>query len=131
MPRAPRPLRKAEHPGHIWALDFQHDATEAGTELRFLTVIDEFTREALAIRVSRSFTADETAELLEALTARYGQPGFIRLDNGPELTAIALRGWCESSEVKTTYIQPGDGIRSHAGLSPSGSEKRGPVSMFT
>lgn len=98
---------KAEHPGHIWALDFQHDATEAGTELRFLNVIDEFTREALAIRVSRSFTADETAELLEALTARYGQPGFIRLDNGPELTAIALRGWCESSEVKTTYIQPG------------------------
>ncbi len=97
----------AEHPGHVWALDFCHDATEAGTELRFLNVIDEFTREALAIRVSRSFTADQTVEVLGALAGKRGFPAFVRMDNGPELTAAALQQWCERAEVATTYIDPG------------------------
>jgi len=101
------PPARAEHPGHVWALDFQHDATVAGVELRFLNVVDEFTREALAIRVSRSFTADQTVEVLGALARERGFPAFVRMDNGPELTAAALQGWCESSEVETTYIDPG------------------------
>lgn len=98
---------KATHPGHVWALDFQHDATEAGVELRFLNVVDEFTREALATDVGRSFTADGTVEVLERLTATHGQPAFVRMDNGPELTAAALQAFCERAEVETTYIEPG------------------------
>ncbi|GIK77433.1 MAG: transposase [Actinomycetes bacterium] len=98
---------RATHPGHVWALDFQHDATEQGIELRFLNVIDEFTREALAVEAARSFTADRTVEVLERLSARHGQPAFVRMDNGPELTALALLAWSERAEVETTYIEPG------------------------
>jgi putative transposase len=98
---------RAEYPGHVWALDFQHDATSAGVELRFLNVVDEFTREALATDVGRSFTADDTVEVLERLAAAHSQPGFVRMDNGPELTALALQAWCERAEVQTTYIEPG------------------------
>ncbi len=97
----------AAYPGHVWALDYCHDATEQGTELRFLNIVDEFTREALAIEVGRSFTADQTVEVLAALAARLGAPANIRSDNGPELTARALRDWCEGSGVKTNYIDPG------------------------
>ncbi len=98
---------RATHPGHVWALDYQHDATSAGVELRFCNVVDEFTREALATDVGRSFTADQTVEVLERLAAAHGQPAFVRMDNGPELTALALQQWCERSEVATTYIDPG------------------------
>lgn len=97
---------KATYPGHVWALDFQHYATEQGIELRFLNVVDEFTREAIATEVSRSFTADRTVEVLERLTTARGQPAFVRMDNGPELTAAALQERCERSEVATTYIEP-------------------------
>lgn len=98
---------RATRPGHVWALDFCHDATDHGIELRFLNVIDEFTREAVAIEVSRSFTADRTVEVLERLARRHGAPAFVRMDNGPELTAAALQAFCERSEVATTYIDPG------------------------
>ncbi|MGI8727876.1 MAG: integrase core domain-containing protein, partial [Solirubrobacterales bacterium] len=100
------PLR-AEYPGHVWALDFQHDATDQGVELRFLNIIDEFTRESLAIEVGRSFTADATVEVLAGLIVRLGAPANIRCDNGPELTAQALQSWCEDSGVATAYIDPG------------------------
>lgn len=98
---------KAEYPGHVWALDYQHDATDQGIELRFLNIVDEFTREALAIEVGRSFTADATVEVLIELVGRLGAPANIRSDNGPELTAAALQDWCEQSEVATNYIEPG------------------------
>lgn len=98
---------KAERPNHVWALDFQHDATEDGRELKFLNVVDEFTREALAIEVDRSIDAEETVAVLKRLAAERGAPANIRADNGPELTAAVLREWCRLGETGTAYIEPG------------------------
>jgi transposase InsO family protein len=98
---------KAQYPGHVWALDFQHDATDQGVELRFLNIVDEFTRESLAIEVGRSFTANATVEVLVGLVARLGAPKNIHCDNGPELTARAVEDWCELEGVATNYIDPG------------------------
>jgi transposase InsO family protein len=104
---APSDRLKAEHPNHVWALDFQHDATDDGRELKFLNVVDEFTREALAIEVDRSIDAEETVRVLERLAAERGAPANIRADNGPELTAAVLREWCGRGEIDTAYIEPG------------------------
>jgi putative transposase len=82
-------------------------ACEIVGQPRSTHVVDEFTREALATDVAHSFTADATVEVLERLAREHGQPAFIRMDNGPELTAQSLAGWCERSEVATTYIDPG------------------------
>jgi putative transposase len=98
---------RAEYPNHVWALDFQHDATEDGRELKFLNVVDEFTREALAIEVDRSIDAEETVAVLERLAAKRGAPANLRADNGPELTAAVLREWCGRGETGTAYIEPG------------------------
>lgn len=98
---------RATHPGHVWALDFQHDATADGRELKFLNVVDEFTREALAICAERTIDADETVAVLERLASERGAPENLRADNGPELTARALREWCELRSTATAYIEPG------------------------
>ena len=98
---------KAEHPNHVLALDFQHDATDDGRELKFLNVLDEFTREALAIEVDRSIDAEETVAVLKRLAAERGAPANLRADNGPELTAAVLREWCGRGEIGTVYIEPG------------------------
>lgn len=98
----------AERPNHVWALDFQTDATADGRQIRLLNVVDEFTREALAIEARRSITAEVTVATLTRLAAERGTlPEFIRMDNGPELTANALRDWCASSATATAYIEPG------------------------
>ncbi len=73
---------RAEYPGHVWALDYQHDATDDGRELKFLNVVDEFTREALAIEVDRSIDAEETVGVLKLLAAERGAPANLRADNG-------------------------------------------------
>jgi putative transposase len=99
---------EALHPDHVWALDFQYDVTSNGRQLRFLNVVDEFTREALATRAARSFTADDTVAVLEkviATTRRW--PTNIRMDNGTELTAHAMRDWCRLSRIETAFIEPG------------------------
>jgi len=98
----------AERPDHVWALDFQHDATTDGRELKFLNVVDEFTREALAIECQRTIDADQTVTALARLVAKRGSaPANLRADNGPELTARALREWCEVGSTATAYIDPG------------------------
>lgn len=98
----------ALHPDHMWALDFQYDVTSDGRQLRFLNIVDEFTREAFATRVARSFTADATVEVLEEVIAETGRwPANIRMDNGTELTAHAMRDWCRLSRVETAFIDPG------------------------
>jgi len=95
-------------PDHVWALDFCHDATTDGRELKFLNVVDEFTREALAIECARSIDADQTVAILKRLVAqRGGAPANLRADNGPELTARVLAEWCESGLTATAYIDPG------------------------
>ena len=98
---------RAERPNQLWALDFQYDQTADGRMLRVLNVVDEFTREALVMQVGRSITADQTVAALGVLVAQRGCPENIRCDNGPELTAHALRDWCTSARVTTSYIEPG------------------------
>src|SRR5262249_46642597 len=99
---------RAEWPDQMWALDFQVDVTVDGRQVRFLNIIDEYTREALATRAARSFTADATIAVLDELVTGLGRrPQHIRMDNGPELTAHALTDWCRFTDVDPAYIDPG------------------------
>ncbi len=98
---------QAQHPGHVWSYDFLKDRTQNGAPLRILTVMDEFTREGLAIEVASSMPARRVMQILERLIAAHGAPGYIRSDNGPEFIAIALRLWLAGRGVQTLYIDPG------------------------
>ncbi len=97
----------AERPNHVWALDFQFDETADGRRLKLLNVVDEYTREALAMRVGRRCDADDLVAVIEALVAERGAPRWLRMDNGPELIAWALRDWCRLAGTDTLYIEPG------------------------
>jgi putative transposase len=99
-------LRPA-HAGHVWSYDFVKARTSDGRALRLLTVIDEFTRECLAIDVARRITGDDVLERLGRLFTLRGVPGHIRSDNGPEFTAKAVRQWLGKLGVTTLYIEPG------------------------
>jgi putative transposase len=106
--RRKRQRLAAEHPDHVWALDYQFDQTQDGRRLKLLNVVDEHTREALTIEVNRRLDADATVKVLDRLVAERGTtPRFIRCDNGPELTANALRDWCRFTGAGTSYIEPG------------------------
>ena len=94
-------------PNHVWAYDFVHDRTHDGRTIRMLTVIDEFTRECLAIEVARSLRHDDVLHVLTDLFTRHGPPDHIRSDNGSEFTAIAVREWLPRVGVKTLFIEPG------------------------
>ena len=99
---------RATHPNHVWALDYQFDQTTNFRTLKLLNITDEFTKEALAINVSRSITSDDTVKVLEGIVAQRGTtPEFLRMDNGTELTANALRDWCRFSSAGSVYIEPG------------------------
>ena len=98
---------RAEHKDHVWSYDFVADRLENGRQIRMLVVIDEFTRECLAIEVSRSFTAKQVVEVLRYLFAVRGAPKFVRSDNGPEFVAKELRKWLDQADVKTLFITPG------------------------
>ena len=98
---------RAERPNHVWALDFQFDQTADGRVLKLLNIVDEHTREALAVVAARRINADATAAALDRIVDGRGTaPGYIRCDNGPELTANALRDWCRFSGTASSYIEP-------------------------
>ena len=93
---------------HVWALDYQFDVTSFGRTIKILHVTDEFTRESLCDLVAYSIDADATVAALDAIAAKRGTvPQFVRMDNGPELTAHALRDWCRFTGTATSYIEPG------------------------
>jgi putative transposase len=98
---------QATHPGHVWTYDFIHDHCLNGTLLKVLTVMDEFTREGLAIEVATSLRAPRVTAILGHLVAIHGAPQFIRSDNGPEFIALAVRGWLAQHQMRTLYIDPG------------------------
>lgn len=98
---------RAAYINHVWCYDFVSDQTTDGRTLKFLTLEDEYTREALAIEVERSITSADLMETLRYVFEVRGAPQFIRSDNGPEFIAQALRTWLEASEVGTLYIEPG------------------------
>lgn len=94
-------------PGHVWAYDFVQDRTHDGRRFRMLTVIDEYTRECLAIVVARRLTSDDVLQVLTNLFVERGPPDHIRSDNGPEFVAKEVRGWLGRVGVKTLFIEPG------------------------
>jgi putative transposase len=97
----------ALRPNHVWAIDFQFDETADQRRLKLANIVDEYTRQALAMRVGRSCTADDLLVELDRLVAVYGPPASLRCDNGPELIANALRDWCRMARVGISYIEPG------------------------
>ena len=96
---------KATHRNHVWSYDFVTERTEDGRQLKLLVVIDEFTRECLAIEPARSFTAREVILTLQYLFAVRGAPEHIRSDNGPEFVAKKIQRWLDQAAVRTLYIQ--------------------------
>ena len=92
---------------HVWSYDFVAARTQDGRPLRLLTLLDEYTRECLAIEVGRRLTSEDVLERLTQLFAARGTPGYIRSDNGSEFTAQAVRNWLAALGVKTLFIEPG------------------------
>ena len=102
----PVPVR-AERPGHVWTYDFLKDHCENGQVLRILTLVDEFTRECLAIEVGGSLGARRVMAVLERAFGDHGPPEWLRSDNGPEFIALALKTWLAERGARPRYIDPG------------------------
>jgi transposase InsO family protein len=98
---------RPERPNHVWSYDFVEDRTHNGRKYRMLNIVDEFTRECLAIRVKRRLNSIDVIDLLSDLFVLRGVPGHIRSDNGPEFVATAVRAWIAAVGAKTAYIEPG------------------------
>lgn len=99
--------RRPEHVGHVWGLDFVHDETEDGRQLRWLSILEEFSRFNLALEVRRSFRSEEVIAVLEQVVREQGFPQHIRCDNGSEFIAEVLKTWLRERGVEALYIEPG------------------------
>ncbi len=99
--------KRAVRRNHVWSYDFVFDRTQDGRPLRMLTLVDEYTRECLAIDVERRLCSEDVLDRLEHLFVQRGTPEYIRSDNGAEFTATAVREWLGRIGVKTLYIEPG------------------------
>jgi putative transposase len=97
----------ADRPDAVWCLDFLEERTLTGRKLRILCVTDEFTRESLAVEAGTSFKSGRVCQVLEGLFVSRALPAALRMDNGPEFIALALRGLCYRCGVSTAYIHPG------------------------
>jgi putative transposase len=121
---------KALHPGHVWTYDFIHDRCINGTELKMLTMMDEFTREGLAIEVGRSLSSKHVIAVLVDLFQQHGAPRFIRSDNDPEFIAQALRSWLAEHQTTTLYIDPGCPWQNGFGESFNGTVRDECLNMY-
>ena len=92
---------------HVWSYDFVADRLSNGKKIRMLTVIDEFSRKCLAIRVAHNLKSDDVLIILSELFLQEGMPDYIRSDNGSEFTAKTLKDWLLKLKVKTAFIEPG------------------------
>jgi transposase InsO family protein len=98
---------RPEYKDHVWSYDFMVDRTTDGRSFRILTILDEYTRECLAIEVERRITSQNVIDKLFELFIFRAIPAYIRSDNGPEFTAKAIRNWLSRMGVKTLFIEPG------------------------
>ena len=98
---------RPEHRDHVWGYDFMVDRTNDGRAFRILNIIDEFTRECLAVKVARKINSQAVIDELFKLFIFRGIPEHIRSDNGPEFTAKTVRKWLSRLGVKTLFIEPG------------------------
>ncbi len=96
---------RPERANHVWAYDFVEDRTRDGRRFRMLCVVDEFTREALAIRVARKLGSDEVIDTLADLFILRGVPAHVRSDQGPEFVAEAVKGWIRAAGAATAFIE--------------------------
>lgn len=99
--------RKAERMNHVWSMDFIFDRTTNGRPIKILSIIDEYTRECIALDVSRRITSEDVIAVLVDLIAIRGVPAFVRCDNGPEFISKSLRKFLDRIDVGTSYIEPG------------------------
>lgn len=99
--------RRALARNHVWAWDFIHDRTADGRPLKWLSVVDEYTRECVGLEVARSMNAGRVTELLAGMIQARGAPVHIRSDNGPEFIAQAIRRWLAGVAVAMLYVEPG------------------------
>lgn len=98
---------QATRPGHVWTYDFVQDACLSGAKLKLLPVVDEFTRECLAIEVASAAPTERVIRVLERLFAAHGAPTYLRSDNDPEFIAQAIQDWLVRYQTATLYIDPG------------------------
>jgi putative transposase len=110
----------ANHPNHVWTYDFVCDVDETGRKLRFLTVEDEFTRQAVAIEAGTRLPSGKVIQVLARVIGERGAPEFIRSDNGPEFIAKVLMNWLKEQGVKTHHIDPGSPWQNGFGESLNG-----------
>jgi putative transposase len=94
-------------PNQEWSLDFVHDALATGRAVRVLSVVDNFTRECLALETDTSFASQRVTRILDGLIGRRGGPQALRMDNGPELTSRHFLAWCLERKITMNHIQPG------------------------
>ena len=99
--------QRAEYPNHLWSYDFVFERTHDNKPLRILTIVDEYTRECLALKSGRRITSEDVIQTLADLFIQYGVPAYIRSDNGPEFTAKSIRDWLGRLKVQTLFIEPG------------------------
>jgi len=95
------------HKNHVWSYDFMSDRTHDGRPIKILTVIDEYSRECLAIVVERQIKSDDVLDCLTDLFIKHGSPEYLRSDNGAEFTANLVREWLHKLNIQTLYIEPG------------------------
>ena len=94
-------------PNHVWAYDFVFDTSATGQQIKCLTVVDEWTREALAIDVAGSIRSGRVIEVLAKLVSTRGVPRYLRSDNGPEFISTAVLRWVTEEGFETAHIAPG------------------------
>jgi putative transposase len=99
--------RRAEFKDHVWCWDFVFDHATSGSTLKWLSIVDEYTRECLALKVDRSITSEDVIDTLAELFAMRGVPQHIRSDNGPEFIAQAIQRWAKQLSIETLYVEPG------------------------
>ena len=91
----------------MWTYDFVFDRCANGQKVKLLTVVDEYTRESLAIRTATSIKSNAVIETLSRLVAERGAPLYLRSDNGSEFVAARVKEWLTAKGIQTLYIEPG------------------------
>lgn len=115
----PRPIPPTAA-NHVWTYDFVFDTCANGQQLKCLTVVDEWTREVLAIEVDKSIRSGRVVDVLSRLVSVHGAPRYLRSDNGPEFVARAVLKWLTDANIETAYIDPGKPWQNGTGESFNG-----------
>lgn len=128
--RNPTPLVAGEAINTSWSADFMSDALWDGRRFRTFNVVDDFSREALAVEIDLNLPAARVIRVLDRIAAWRGYPSKLRLDNGPEFIAVALAEWASSKQITLDFIQPGRPMQNGFIERFNGSYRRGVLDMY-